>query len=140
MFSNHALQSIGEGTPYIALLGRAPQLSPQLEHIVGAAPLQDETGIDGSRHVHRLREITVPSMIEALVERRLTMINQSGPTPLPGELLSLRPGDQVEIFRRTTKDRPSSVGPATVRATDIDHGKITAQWQNRNIDVPLESI
>merc|ERR1711923_18011 len=82
VFSKNALLSIGEGTPYIALLGRVPQLLPQLEHIVGTAPLQDETGIEGSRHVHRLREISVSSMIETLAERRLTMINQAGPTPL----------------------------------------------------------
>ena len=132
--------SIGEGTPYIALLGRAPQLLPQLEHITGAASLQDETGIDGSRHIHRLREITVSSMVEALAERRLSMINQSGPTPLAGELLSLRPGDQVEIHRKTTKDRPSWVGPATVKDTDIDHDKITVQWQNRSLEIPLEAV
>ena len=104
VFSNGALLSIGEGTPYIALYGRVPQLLPQLEHIAGTSHLDDETGIDGSRHVHRLREIMVSSMIEALVGRRLFMINQSGPAPLPGELLSLGTGYQVEIFRRTTKD------------------------------------
>ena len=104
VFSKNALLSIGEGTPYIALLGRVPPLLPQLEHIAGSAQLNDETGVEGSRHIHRLREVTVSSMIEALAERRLSMINQSGPSPLPGELLALHPGDQVEIDRRTTKD------------------------------------
>ena len=69
-------------------------------------------------------------MIEALVERRLSMINQSGPAPLPGELLSLGAGGQVEIFRRTTKDRPAWVGPATARHSDVDHNKVTVTWQN----------
>ena len=108
-YSKNALLPIGGGTPYVALLGRVPPLLPQLEHIVGSASLNDETEVEGSRHVHRLREITVSSMVEALAERRLSMINQSGPSPLPGELLSLRPGDQVEIYRRTTK-RPPSMG------------------------------
>ena len=77
--------------------------------------------------------------VEALVERRLRMIKQSGSPPLLGELLSLRPGDQVEIYRRTTKDRSAWVGPATVRDTDIDHNNITVQWQNRSIEVPLNA-
>ena len=40
VFSKNALLSIGEGTLYIALLGRVPSLLPQLEHIVGTAPSQ----------------------------------------------------------------------------------------------------
>ena len=132
--------SIGEWTPYVALLGRVPALLPQIEQIVGVAHLNDETGVDGSRHVHRLRETMVSSMVEALAERRLSLINRSGPTPLPGELLVLQPCDQVEVYRRTTKDRPAWVGPATVKVTDIDHGKVTAQWQGRNFEVPLESV
>ena len=79
-------------------------------------------------------------MVEALVEHRLTMINQSGPAPLPGELLSLGAGGQVEIYRRTTKDRPSWVGPATVRHADIEHNKVTVTWQSRSLEVPLSSI
>merc|ERR1711923_368509 len=75
VFSKNALLSIGEGTPYIALLGRVPQLLPQLEHIVGTASMQDETGIDGSRHIHRLREITVSSMVEAKIIARRTDSN-----------------------------------------------------------------
>ena len=107
----------------MALLGRAPPILPQLEHITGTAQLMDETGCEGSRNVHRLREISVSSMIAALAERRLTMINKVGPPPLPGELLALRPGDQVEIYRKTTKDRPAWVGPAEVRDAQIEHGK-----------------
>ena len=76
VFSKNALLSIGEGTPYIALLGRVPSLLPQLEHIAGTAQLDDDTGIEGSRHVHRWRDIAVASMVEALVERRLSLINQ----------------------------------------------------------------
>ena len=117
-----------------------PPLLPQIEHISGTAQLQDETGVEGLNHVHRLREVTVSSMVETLAARRLSLINQAGPSPLPAELLSLCPGDQVEIHRATTKDRPAWVGPATVKATDQEHGKITVQWQGRNIDVPLEGV
>ena len=68
VFSKNALLSIGDGTPYIALLGRVPPLLPQIEHISGTASLNDGTGIEGSRHIHRLREVTAPSMVDALVE------------------------------------------------------------------------
>ena len=134
VYSKNALLTIGEGTPYIALLGRVPPLLPQIEHIAGTAHLNDETGVGGARNIHRLREVTVASIVETLVERRLSMIHKAGPSPLPGELLALRDGDQVEIRRRTTKDIPAWVGPATVKATDIDHGRITVQWQGRNLD------
>ena len=140
VYSKNTLWPIGEGTPYVALLGRVPTLLPHIEHINGSASLNDETGVEGSRHIHRLREVAVSSMVVALAERRLRMINSSGPSPLPGELLSLGPGDQVEIYRRTTKDRPAWVGPATVKVTDIDHGKLMVQWQGRNLEVPLESV
>ena len=79
-------------------------------------------------------------MVETLAERRLSMINQQGPSPLPGELLALRSGDPVEIYRRTTKDRPAWVGPATVKVTDMEHGKIMVQWQGRHLEVPLEGV
>ena len=59
-YSKNALLTIGEGegTPYLALLGRVPPLLPQIEHIAGTAHLNDETGVEGSRHLHRLREVT----------------------------------------------------------------------------------
>ena len=102
-----------------------------------AGPSPRRASCDGDRHaghehpehVHRLREIMISSMVEALAERRLSMINQAGPAPLPGELLSLGAGDQVEIYRRTTKDRPAWVGPATVRHTDVDRNNVTVTWK-----------
>ena len=59
--------------------------------------MNDEAGVEGPRHVHRLREVAVSSMIESLAERRLSLINQFGLAPLLGEILALRPGDQVEM-------------------------------------------
>ena len=139
VYSNNALLTIGEGAPYIALLGRVPPLLPQIEHIAGLAQLNDKAGVEGSRHVRRLRAVAVSSMVETLAERRPSLSSQQGPSPLPGELLALRPGDQVEFYRRTTKDRPAWGGPATVNITDRYYGKVTVQRQGRNIDVSLES-
>ena len=32
------------------------------------------------------------------------------------------------------------VGPATVRHADVEHNKVTVTWQNRSLEVPLNSI
>merc|ERR1711884_757501 len=79
VYSKIALLTIGEGTPYIALFGRVPPLLPQIEHIVGTAHLNDETGVEGSRHVHRLRDVTIASMVDTLAARRLILTNESDP-------------------------------------------------------------
>ena len=42
VYSKHALLSIGERTPYVALLGRVPLLLPQLEHVNGSAWAKQE--------------------------------------------------------------------------------------------------
>ena len=78
-------------------------------------------------------------MIESLAERRLSMINKSGPSPLPGELLALRPGDQVEIYRKTTKDRPYWVGLAEVRDAQIEHGKVAVYTSDSFVPGALQA-
>ena len=55
VYSKNALLTIGEGTPYIALLGRVPPLLPQIEHIAGTAHLNDETGVEGARNIQAAR-------------------------------------------------------------------------------------
>ena len=47
VYSKNALLTIGEGTPYIAVLGRVLPFLPQIEHIVGTAHLNDEAGVEG---------------------------------------------------------------------------------------------
>eukprot|EP00959_Pyramimonas_sp_CCMP1952_P113287 2367765-Pyramimonas_sp.AAC.1 len=75
--------------------------------------MQDESGMDGLRNVHRLREISVGSVVSAMAEHRLRLADKSR-TPMAGDQLALTNGDSVEIFRKSRqKDRPGWVGPAT---------------------------
>ena len=75
---------------------------PQVEDIVGESRLQDETGIDGLRHVHRLREVSIGSAVTAMAEHRLKLADRSK-TPLSGEQLQLTNGDMVEIYRQNSQ-------------------------------------
>ena len=56
-----AFLATGQGAPYQSLLGRTPRLLPQIEDVTGDARMQDGHGLDGFRHAHRLREISVGS-------------------------------------------------------------------------------
>ena len=63
-------------------------------------------------------------------------------TPLSGEQLQLTDGDMVEIYHNSSqKDRPGWVGPARVTdLTQLQHGKVTVNWQGRHITVPIEQL
>ena len=114
---------------------------PQIEDIIGEARQDDEQGTSATRHVHRLRELSVASAVEAMAQRRLKLAEKSW-TALAGEQLNLVNGDQVEIYRKpANKDRPAWIGPAVVvDVSELGHGKVTVRWQGRHLTVPLEAI
>ena len=96
VLAKSSLLATGTGTPYQSLYGRTPRLLPQIEDITGSSRTEDETGPDGSRAVHRLREISVGSAVSAIAERRLKLADHSR-TPLAAEQLNLQVGDLVEV-------------------------------------------
>ena len=59
VMAKNAMLNTGNGTPYNALYGRTPNMLPQVTDVTGAAHLDDEGGPEGSRHVHRVREVAV---------------------------------------------------------------------------------
>ena len=136
-----SLLSTGDGSPYVSLYGRAPRLLPQIEDIIGEARQDDTEGTASTRHVHRLREISVASAVEAMAQRRLKLAEKSR-TALAGEQLNLHNGDQVEVYRKpANKDWPAWIGPATVvGTTELEHGKVIVKWQGRHLTVPLEAV
>ena len=141
VLAKNSMLNTGHGSPYQSLYGRTPRLLPQLVDLVGSARLVDETGPDGIRHVHRLREISVGAAVQALAEARAQLAEKSK-TPLAGEVLGLKTGENVEIFRQPpTKDRPGWVGPAKVTdVSEIEHGKVTVRWQGRHMSISLECL
>ena len=96
------------------------------EHMTGTAQLHHEVGVGGSRSVVRLCGRSVSHMIAAFAGRRLTMINNVGPSPLRGERLALRPGDNVEIYRKEPRADLSSMALLCEKANIITTLLLTA--------------
>jgi hypothetical protein len=141
VLAKNMLLSTGQGSPYMSLYGRLPKLLPQIEDVTGASRLSDDVSHEGQMHIKRCREVSVGSAIKAMAEYRATMAHKSR-TPLTGEQLDLKNGDDVEIYRQPpTKDRPGWVGPAKVTdISELDHGRVTVRWQGRHATVSLESL
>ena len=66
VMAKNCLLSAGDGSPYQSLYGRIPRMLPHIEDIAGTSRLQDETGPEGLRHVHRLRETSIASTLKAM--------------------------------------------------------------------------
>ena len=78
-FAKNVLVSVHGNTPYIALYGRVPRLFlPECEG-QGMQALDDSKyGPLGSmRHAHRLREVTVQSIVESTATERLKAASNS---------------------------------------------------------------
>eukprot|EP00959_Pyramimonas_sp_CCMP1952_P154402 3230224-Pyramimonas_sp.AAC.1 len=97
--ANNSMISIHGTTPYKALYGRSPALLRDFEP-GSETPLSDgQDGIDGvSRHVHRLPEVAMSSVIQGTATDRLNRAMNSRTRPA-GELLELKIGDEVDIYR-----------------------------------------
>ena len=85
--AKNSLLSTGDGSPYVSLYGRVPRLLPQIEDIIGESRQDDTEGTASTRHIHRLREISVASAVEAMAQRRLKLAEKSR-TALAGEQLN----------------------------------------------------
>eukprot|EP00973_Karenia_brevis_P032083 4426011-Karenia_brevis.AAC.1 len=93
------------------------------------------------RHAHRLREVTVQSIVESTATERLKAASSSK-TRVAGENLKLDLGDLVDFYRSPdTKDEPGWIGPATVcELTDIERGIVHVKWQSRVIAVRIPDL
>ena len=63
VLAENSLLSTGDESPYVSLYGRAPRLLPKIEDIIGEARQDDEQGTSATRHIHRLRELSVASAV-----------------------------------------------------------------------------
>ena len=103
--------SVHGSTPYAALFGRVPKLIRNFEECATPA-LDDATGGENSRSIHRLREIAVGNMTSGTAQDRLSRAMDSHTRP-SAELLELKPGDRVEFYRDPpNKDVTGWRGPA----------------------------
>ena len=130
--AKNVLLNIAGTTPYQALYGRTPNMLPKI--VDGAtldSSVDDRTGLP-DRHCHRLREISVGSIVETTAQKRIEIAEKSK-TRMSGEALDLKTGDQVEIWRSSgNKDVSGWKGPATVTGlNNLGHGTVHVDWQGR---------
>ena len=140
VLAKNALVSVHGAVPYAALFGRVPNLLLDFEPLHRAS-LDDAEGGSSSRHVVRLREISVDTMVAGTARDRLDRALASRTRPA-GELLELKGGDQVDIYRDpATKDQSGWRGPATVLSTDRLHeGVVDVRWQSRLMPCNVRDI
>ena len=136
----NALLSVHGTSPYAALFGRVPNL---LEQATGrGAAVDDETGgVESSRHVHRLREISVANIVQNQAKSRLELAARTK-TRGTGQLLDLRPGDAVDIYRDPpNKDITGWRGPCKIVSLDrLDEGVIEVRWQGRVLPCQVPDV
>ena len=133
-FVKNSLVSVGGVAPLQALLGRLP---PMLSEFEPASETQlDDTDVDAataSRHVHRIRELAVQSMVDVTAHQRMRRAMNSRTRPAV-ELAALQPGDQVDFHRpAATKDDSGWRGPASL--VEIADGAAVVKWQDRMLRV-----
>ena len=141
VFAKNALTSVHGQTPYQALHGRVPNLLTNFDPEASPA-LDDETGGAASRHVHRLREIALSTILTGLAQDRLNRALSTRTRPA-GELTGLRAGDLVEFYRAPpNKDVTGWRGPAPVVSLDRlgEEGVIEVRWQSRVIACQVRDV
>jgi len=132
------LLSVGGGSPYVALYGRVPPLLAEFEPASECQLDDTSAGIPGiSRSHHRLREVTVTSMVELTAKQRIQRALNSK-TRISQEQLTLEKGDQIDFYRTpATKDESGWRGPAIV----IEPGPPTVvKWQDRFLQVRTQDV
>jgi len=126
----NCMLSVHGTTPYAALFGRVPNL---LIEVTGKeASLDDTSGGNTSRYVHRIRELSLATVIRGNAEERLRRADSTRTRPA-GQLLDLAQGDKVDFYRNPpNKDLAGWRGPGEVESLRrLDEGIIDVRWQGR---------
>jgi hypothetical protein len=134
--------NISGSSPYVALFGRFPQIMHEFEAQGQSAISDQEGGILGaSRHAVRLRELAVINIAQSQADARLKLAERHKTRP-SGELLDLRNGDLVDLYRQpATKDLTGWRGPAVIcDAGTIESGNVSVRWGGRVLSVRLQDL
>ena len=129
----NCILSVHGTSPYEALFGRVPPLLRDL-HGEHSTALDDISGGATSKHIHRLRELSLQNIIQGHAEERLRIASTTKTRPAV-QSLDLKPGDLVEFYRDPPgKDVSGWRGPGPVVSIDrADEGLIEVRWQSRVI-------
>ena len=128
-FCGNAMLTVGGSTPYNALYGRVPQMLPDINQVVRPGEI-DRLNPGTIGHTHRLREISIQSMVEGSARARLGRAMNTR-TTMAAQKLNLQPGDEVDFFREPhSKDTSGWTGPAkVVDATNASRGVVSVRHQ-----------
>ena len=137
--AKNLLLSVGGSSPYQGLYGRMPPIMAEFEPLSDTQLDDVSAGIPGvSRHHHRLREITVQSMVDLTAKQRIERAMRAK-TRGTVESEMFENGDLVEFHRPPmSKDDSGWRGPATV--VSVDGGTVTVRWQERFMQVRKQDI
>ena len=140
-FVSNAMLSVDNYTPYNALYGRTPRLLPNMNMVDNAGNFEEVNGT--LRNVHRLREISIMSMVQESAKTRVQeALNTRSRTS--GQALDLKPGELVDFYRPpSSKDASGWKGPATVVSAlpeQVKGGAITIRFMGRPFDCRFQDM
>ncbi len=137
-FCGNALLTINGSTPYNAVYGRVPSILPSIDQVV---PPDAEAEQPLIRHTLRLREVSVPAMIEGSARARLGRAENTRLTR-SAENLNLQIGEEIGFFRPPNKKDVSGwSGPAVaVDVSKASRGIITLKWQNQVTEAMTHNV
>ena len=120
LFVLNAMTTVGDHTPYNAVLGRAPAVLPPLADTL--APEGGGDSVDGRREA-RVREIAVSAMTQTSALARASRAARSKSST--SAVVEYHPGDLVDYRRKTSqKDQSPWHGPVPIIRTAISDGQV----------------
>ena len=95
-FAGNAMLTINDSTPYNAVYGRVPRLLPSINSL--GSEISESSNMPGLiRDTHRLREVSVPCMIEGAAKARLDRALNARALPA-GEREHYSVGEEVDYY------------------------------------------
>jgi hypothetical protein len=139
-FAKNAMLQIHGQSPYQALLGRVPHVMAEFE-TPGVSMISDAVGGSVSRHVVRIRELSLQAIVEGSARDRIARASKTQ-TRSAGELQNLAPGQLVDIHRQpSSKDNSGWRGPAeVVSIANMQDGYIDVKWGGRVMSARLPDV
>ena len=134
--AKNSLTTIGGFSPLQAVLGYQPGILPDLDR---TDALQDDSEGGVTRHMYRLREIAVQSMVETTAKERAQRALRSRTRPAI-QTTDWKVGDTVEFFRTPShKEASGWRGPATIVLIEED-GTTHVKWQGGTLICRMQDI
>ena len=139
-YSKNAMLQIRGKSPYQAVIGRTPPCLTEFEQ-QGISAVDDHLGGVHSKHVTRLRELALQSIVAATAQDRVQRALTTQ-TRVSGEVMDYRTGESVDIFRQpASKEQSGWRGPCEiVSVANVSDGYIEVKYHGRALSVRIQDI